>query len=337
VAEDGDVLEKERNNLPTLLHNWPLVNRFQEIVRLYSLPAYGEPDPTFAVAISFCLFFGFMFGDIGHGLALIAGTCVLERKKIMGGAIASVMKIAGTVSVLFGFLYGNVFGNEELLPPIWLTPMKDVETILPVSIAVGIVFLTIGICFKIYNSLVERRWGEALLSPEGLPGLLFYWLAVAQVLAVSGVLKNTFDSGTFYTVMLALFVVMIFGNSIAKWLFHGETVDEGGVTHAFSILHVMLNFLSNTASFVRLAAFALNHAGLSLAVFTLGDLVSNIPGGKLLNAFVLLLGHLVIVALEGFIVFVQTLRLEYYEFFGKFYRGDGREFMPVLWERREKV
>jgi V/A-type H+-transporting ATPase subunit I len=69
----------------------------------------------------------------------------------------------------------------------------------------------------------------------------------------------------------------------------------------------------------------------------LSDLVSNVPGGKLLNAFVLLLGHLVIVALEGFIVFVQTLRLEYYEFFGKFYHGDGREFTPVLWERREKV
>ncbi|MDR1379489.1 MAG: ATPase [Synergistaceae bacterium] len=335
MAEYGDILEREGNELPTLLHNFPLVRRFQEIVRLYSLPSYSELDPTFVVAVSFCLFFGFMFGDVGHGLALILGTLFLEKKKIMGRAIASVMKIAGASSVLFGFLYGSVFGSEELIHPLWLSPMTDVDQILPISIGVGIVFLTIGICFKIQNAARKEEWGEALFSPEGMAGLLFYWLAVAQAVAVTGNDPEiAFDKDIFIAIMASLFAVMIFGNGIAKYFFRGEVVDEGGVVHVFSVFHAMLSFVSNTASFVRLAAFALNHVGLSGAVFMLARMVENVPAGKLYYAVVLLLGHLVIIGLEGMIVFIQTLRLEYYEFFGKFYRGGGREFMPVLWKRR---
>jgi V/A-type H+-transporting ATPase subunit I len=334
VTERGSVLEKEGHELPTLLYNLPLVRRFQEIVLLYSLPSYSELDPTFVVAVSFCLFFGFMFGDVGHGLALILGTWFLEKKKIMGRSIASVMRIAGTFAVLFGFLYGSVFGDESLIHPLWLSPMKDVNTILPVSIGVGIVFLTIGIGFKMWNSAREDEWGEFFFSPEGLTGLLFYWLAVLQALAVTGEApEKALGMGFFAALMGFLFLLMIFGNEFAKLFCRGETVDEGGVVHVFSVFHAMLNFISNTASFVRLAAFALNHAGLCGAVLMLGDMVERAPGGKLYHAFIMVLGHLVIVALEGMIVFIQTLRLEYYEFFGKFYHGGGRAFSPVLWKK----
>jgi V/A-type H+-transporting ATPase subunit I len=334
LSEKGDDLEEKGYELPTLLHNLPLVRCFQEIVRLYSLPSYSELDPTFVVAASFCLFFGFMFGDIGHGIALILGTRFLEKKGIMGHAISSVMKIAGFSSVVFGFLYGSVFGSEELIHPIWLSPMKDVNKILPVSIGVGILFLTIGICFKIQNAARKGEWGEVLFSPEGMAGLLFYWLAVAQAVAITGDdPEMAFDGDIFIAIMVTLFAVMIFGNGIAKYFFHDDVVDEGGAVHVFSVFHAMLSFVSNTASFVRLAAFALNHAGLSGAVFMLARMVEGVPAGQLYYAIVLLLGHLVIIGLEGMIVFIQTLRLEYYEFFGKFYRGGGREFMPVLWKR----
>jgi V/A-type H+-transporting ATPase subunit I len=333
-AESGSALERAGNELPTLLRNLPLIRRFQEIVRLYSLPSYSELDPTFVVAVSFCFFFGFMFGDVGHGIALILGTRFLEKKKIMGGAIASVMRIAGLFSVLFGFLYGSVFGDESLIHPLWLSPMRDVNSILPVSIGVGIVFLSLGIAFRIYNAACKREWGEVLFSPEGVTGLLFYWLAVLQAAAAAGALPGAaLGTGVFAVIMGVLFLLMLCGNGIAGFFFHGETVDEGGVVHVFSVFHAMLNFISNTASFVRLAAFALNHAGLCGAVLMLGDMVENAPGGRLYHAFIMVIGHLVIVALEGMIVFIQTLRLEYYEFFGKFYRGGGRPFAPVLWEK----
>jgi V/A-type H+-transporting ATPase subunit I len=247
------------------------------------------------------------------------------------------MKVAGAASIGFGFLYGSVFGSEELVHPMWLSPMKDVNTLLPVSIGVGILFLTLGICFRIQNAARKGEWGEVLFSPEGFTGLLFYWFAVTQAVAVSGSPDLAFDTNVFVTIMVILLAIMIFGNGLAKYFFHGESVDEGGAIHAFSIVHAMLNFISNTASFVRLAAFALNHVGLSGAVFMLAQMVENAPGGRLYHAFVLVLGQALIVGLEGLIVFIQTLRLEYYEFFGKFYHGGGREFQPVLWTRPEKT
>lgn len=337
LAEYGDILEKQGNEIPTLLKNPPLIRRFQEIVRLYSLPSYSELDPTFVVAVSFCLFFGFMFGDVGHGLALIIGSHFLQVKRIMGSAIASVMKIAGTFSIFFGFLYGSVFGSERIIEPLWLSPMSDVNALLPVSIGIGVAFLTIAICFRVQNCIRREEWGEALFSPEGLAGLLFYWMGMMQIIALSrGAQEQAFEKDIFITIMVVLFILMIFGNGIAKYLFHGERVDEGGVVHVFSVFHAILNFISNTASFVRLAAFALNHAGLSAAVFTLGQMVDNVPGGMLFHALVVLAGQLIIIGLEGMIVFIQTLRLEYYEFFGKFYSGGGKEFTPVLWQRYPK-
>ncbi|MDR1874362.1 MAG: ATPase [Synergistaceae bacterium] len=330
MAEQGDALEEAGNELPTLLSNLPLIRRFQEIVRLYSLPSYSELDPTFVVALSFCLFFGFMFGDVGHGILLALGTWFMEKKGMMGHSIASVLRLAGGSSIFFGFLYGSVFGSEELIEPIWLSPMKDVNTLLPISIGVGIFFLTLGICFRIQNAAHRGEWGEVLFGPEGFSGLLFYWLAVAWIAAGA---EMPFGAGVFAAVMTLLFLVMIFGNGLAKYFFQGDGIDEGGVVHVFSIFHAMLNFVSNTASFVRLAAFALNHVGLSGAVFMLAQMVEDVPGGRIGHALVLLFGQLLIVGLEGLIVFIQTLRLEYYEFFGKFYRGGGREFLPVLWQK----
>ncbi|GHV34069.1 V-type ATP synthase subunit I [Synergistales bacterium] len=334
ITEKDHVLQKEGREIPTLLHNLPFIRRFQEIVRLYSLPSYGELDPTFVVALSFCFFFGFMFGDVGHGIALILGTMLLEKKGLMGSAIASVMKTSGVFAMLFGLLYGSVFGNEELIAPLWLSPMHSVDSILPVSIGVGVAFLSLGICFKIENSARRGEWGEAFFSPEGLIGLVFYWLAVGQTAVLMGSDPADALNQQFFTVVMAtLFAIMIFGNGVSKLLFHGEKVDDGGVVHVFSVFHAMLNFLSNTASFVRLAAFALNHAGLCGAVFMLSEMVENVPGGKIYHAIVMVIGQLIVIGLEGMIVFIQTLRLEYYEFFGKFYRGGGREFAPVLWKR----
>ncbi len=193
------------------------------------------------------------------------------------------MKIAGIVSVLAGFLYGSVFGSEELIHPIWLSPMQSVSTMLPVAIGVGIIFLSIGICFRLYNSARKGEWGEVLFGPEGLTGLLFYWLALAQGFSVAQ--GERFFNGAVFAVMMAvLFTLMIFGNGLSKLLFRGEVIDEGGVTHVFSILHAMMSFVSNTASFVRLAAFALNHAGLSMAIFTLGRVIENLPGGEIFPA-----------------------------------------------------
>ena len=94
-----------------------------------------------------------------------------------------------------------------------------------------------------------------------------------------------------------------------------------------------MNYFTNTASFVRLAAFALNHVALSFAVMLISNMMGNVAGGAALKIVILILGNVFIVGLEGLIVFIQVLRLEYYEFFGKFYRGGGNVFKPVTWKK----
>ena len=125
-----------------------------------------------------------------------------------------------------------------------------------------------------------------------------------------------------------MLVLMVFRDVLARYLLHEKGEGESPVLNMFEIVHSLLSFLSNTASFVRLAAFALNHVGLSLAVIMLSNMVHTLPGGIVMKGIVLVLGNLIIL-----IVFIQTLRLEYYEFFGKFYKGGGSAFKPVGWKR----
>ncbi|MDR1741609.1 MAG: hypothetical protein LBR38_07170 [Synergistaceae bacterium] len=334
IVEPATELRNEGQPVPTLLSNLPIIRRFQELVKLYSLPSYGETDPTFILAISFCLFFGFMFGDVGHGIALILGVMLLERKKIMGGEIAAVAKIAGGCSVLFGFLYGSVFGNEKLIHPIWLNPMESVNATLIAAMFIGVVIISIGMCLYVYNRIKDGDLGEALLGPEGVAGMAFFWIALCWAVgAVGNIQALKFHTAIYGTLLGLIFLVMLFGNPIAAMLFEGHAakVDDGGAVHVISVLHALLSFISNTASFVRLAAFAMNHAGLCFAVATLAEMVRHVPGGNIFGAVLIIVGHLVIVGLEGLIVFIQTLRLEYYEFFAKFYRGGGRAFAPERW------
>jgi V/A-type H+-transporting ATPase subunit I len=170
-----------------------------------------------------------------------------------------------------------------------------------------------------------------LFDGQGLAGVLFYWTAgLAIYLNLTG--RNLPVPGwTFAVLLILILAAMLLKGFLAKRFLNAPSSGESGVVQVFEVLHVLFSFMSNTASFIRLAAFTVNHVGLSLAVFMLADLVYALPGGPLFRFAVVVVGTLIIVGLEGLIVFIQTLRLEYYEFFSKFYRGGGDPFRPVRW------
>ncbi|MCL2146462.1 MAG: ATPase [Synergistaceae bacterium] len=336
-APDVIFITEESENItkyvqaPTLLRNNYFVRIFHEIVKLYSIPAYGETDPSPMVAFSFCLFFGLMFGDVGHGGMLLYSAHWLEKRGILSKSFGSVIKVAGLISMFFGVLYGSIFGDEGIIRPLWLSPMHDTNNLIITSIVIGVVFLSLGIFLCIKALYSKREWGELLFSSEGLAGLLFYWTALFSLIYGISSFSLPIIKWFFTFSLFTLFFIMVFGNYLTAKIFHNQ--PEGSeIVHLFSISHAMLSFVSNTASFVRLAAFAMNHAGLSLAVYMLADMVKSVPLGGLSSAIIVFVGNLLIVSLEGLIVFIQTLRLEYYEFFSKFYHGGGREFSPVTWK-----
>lgn len=324
-------------SIPTLLRNMPFVRAFQDIVALYSLPGYGESDPSLIVAVSFCLMFGFMFGDVGHGLLLALGAHLLVRKGFMQRSMGLVVQTAGVFSILFGFLYGSVFGMEDLLSPLWFSPMKDMDLLLKISIGAGASFITLGMVLNIIGRWRERDYGRMLFDGQGLAGILFYWAAALALFAGFTGRSLPFPGWVLAAVLLLLLTAMILRSSLSRLFPRRAAEAESRVVQIFEVFHTLLSFLGNTASFVRLAAFSLNHIGLSLAVFMLGDLVREMPGGIVFRILVLAGGNVLIVALEGLIVFIQTLRLEYYEFFSKFYRGGGNPFRPVRWKDKRSV
>jgi len=337
LVEESKSLPYQGVRVPTFLRNLPLVRAFQDVVAMYSLPAYGEIDPSFFVAVSFCLFFGFMFGDVGHGLILLLAAQLMQKRRMIRRSLAIVLKSAAATSVFFGFLYGSLFGVEGILPALWLSPMENMGNLLAISVGIGVVMVTLGMVLNIISAFRRRDFGGMLFDGRGLAGLVFYLTCAAAIYASFSGKDLPIPRWILWALIALMLAVMLLRDVLARYLLKERLAPGKGVLNAFEVFHNLLSFLSNTISFLRLAAFALNHVGLSLAVLMLSHMVHALPGGPFFGVLVLVAGNAVIIALEGLIVFIQTLRLEYYEFFGKFYKGGGSAFRPVQWRKDLKA
>ncbi len=332
AVEDTREISSLGVSIPVMLRNNALFRAFQDIVAIYSLPSYGEMDPSPFVALTFVIFFGFMFGDIGHGLIVFLGSLLLVKRGILRRSLGRVMCMGALSSVVFGFLYGSIFGMEDVLPALWLSPMHDINRLIGMSICVGVSIISFGIALNIVKQYKARDFGRLLFDGQGMAGLLLYWtLCVLAMIYITGLEVPGRIVNFLLCEALVMLLLMAFRIALAKHLLRQKDEGESSVMNVFEIVHGLLSFLSNTTSFVRLAAFALNHVGLSFAVIMLSDMVRALPGGIVMKAVVFVIGNIVISGLEGLIVFIQTLRLEYYEFFSKFYRGGGSAFKPVRW------
>ena len=320
--------------VPSLLQNNSFFRAFQDIVSMYSLPSYGEIDPSPIVAISFILFFGFMFGDIGHGLMIFLGSMFMVKRGMMKRSFGQVMKSAAVSSMVFGVLYGSIFGMEDIIPALWLSPMHDTNKLLIIAICLGVFMISLGLILNMIKQYRARDFGRLLFDGQGMAGLMLYWtMAALAAIYMTGTKIPEIAADIMWGGIGVMMLLMIFRDILARYLLHQKDEKESVVLNLFEIMHNLMSFVSNTASFVRLAAFALNHVGLSMAVIMLSEMVHSLPGGIVMKGIILVVGNVVIVCLEGLIVFIQTLRLEYYEFFGKFYKGGGSEFKPVGWKK----
>ena len=334
MVEDTKDITYSGIRVPTMLKNNPMFRAFQDIVAMYSLPSYGEIDPSPIVAISFVLFFGFMFGDIGHGLMIFLGAMFLVKNGMMKKSFGQVIKSAAVSSMVFGALYGSIFGVEDIIPALWLSPMHDTNRLLIIAICLGVFMISLGLILNMIQQYRNRDFGRLLFDGQGMAGLFLYWtMAALAAIYMTGTEISDFAANMMWAGIGLMMFLMVFRDILARYLLRQKGESESVVLNVFEIMHNLMSFVSNTASFVRLAAFALNHVGLSMAVIMLSEMVHSLPGGIVMKGLILVLGNIVIVCLEGLIVFIQTLRLEYYEFFGKFYKGGGSAFKPVGWNK----
>ena len=321
----------KKSRPPTELRNIPIFKPFESLVKTYGLPSYQELDPTAFIAVTYILFFGMMFGDIGHGAVLVIIGWFLYKKR--GLPIGGVIMSAAVSSIIFGWLYGSVFGYEHLIPEslIWMHPMQkeNIPVIMGISLVLGIVVISIAMILNIINGIKSKNVARILFDKNGIAGVVFYWSVISFVL-YSIYKGKVVISGIVIVACLVLPLLCIAMKEPLERLLHKEKKllpdDKGGffAEAFFEVVETLLGFMGNTMSFIRVSAFALNHAGLSMAVLILAELVKGVGSG-----IVILLGNILVIGLEGLIVGIQVLRLEYYELFNRFFSGEGRPFTPL--------
>lgn len=307
---------------PTKLKNNRLIRPFESIVNMYGIPNYTEMDPTWFVALTAFIMFGFMFGDIGHGLVVtIVGIILAKRKSSLG----PVLTAGGISSIIFGFLYGSIFGKEDIIKGILPSPMDNITNMLIAGIATGAVLIIIAMIFNIKNGIKNKDTGKIFFDKNGLAGLIFY--TTILVLIVGFLLKGKMIISLAISTILILIplILILFKEKLENLIKKDKNnVKVPVVEKIFELIEMLLSMASNTISFVRLAAFAINHVGLCMAVYILADMFSG--AGSIAVAII---GNIIVIALEGLIVAIQVLRLEYYELFSRFYTGDGKEYIPI--------
>ena len=288
---------------PTHLRHSKWVQPFEFFTRLLGTPARDEVDPTPLLAFIVPLLFGYMFPDVGHGLILI----------IVGLAFAGrwpsirFLVPCGLSAVVFGFLFGDIFGFHNLIPALWLSPLDEPLKVLLVPLIGGVVLLLLGMAL----ASLEAYWS----------GRLRIWLAVdAAVLVLYAAAVST----VFWTDAAVLIVAAVIWYFIGTLYVHPANPIAALGLGFVKLLESVAQLALNTLSFARVGAFALAHAGLSSAVIGMTEQIDT----PVLKFVVLLAGNVFVVVLEGLVVFVQTTRLVLFEFFIRFLRAEGRVFRP---------
>lgn len=310
---------------PTKLRNLKIFKPFEMYIKMYGTPAYNEIDPTFFVAITYSLLFGMMFGDVGQGICLILGGALIYKLKKSN--LAAIIASAGIFSTIFGFLYGSIFGYENVIPHLWLNPMENVMTVLLTAVAFGVFLIIIAMILNIINGIKSKDIERVLFDTNGISGLVFYGAAISCIalVATGKALPATIILVIFFVIPLLL---IFFKEPLTHIIEKKSKILPDSkimffVESLFELIEILLSYVTNTISFLRVGAFAMSHVAMMGVVMLLGKAESADP-----NILVIILGNIFVAGMEGLIVGIQVLRLEYYEMFSRFYKGTGKEFKP---------
>ena len=347
-----------KEQVPVKLSHGKFVKSFERIIFSYGAPVYGTIDPTPFVAIFFTILFGIMFGDLGQGLVILLAGILMACKVIKVGGwnkFAPIFMAIGITSSFMGLLTGEVFSNETWLKPFsyWVTglfgtPHAPILTLMPssdpssikamfgvfgVAVAIGFVINTIGLILNMINNFIRKNYAEAIFGKNGLAGAVFFWYVIVLILRIV-LTHHAIAAYDWVIIGLSLFFAA-FAEPFENLVEGKRPLLENGfgtyvISSIVEVIEVISGYLSNTVSFVRVGAFALSHAVLGYVILILTEMCGG--QGSIAGIVVMIAGNAVIIVLEGMIVAIQVIRLQYYEFFSKFFHETGSEFKPFKFE-----
>ena len=344
---------RECDEVPVRLDNPRVLAPFQMLVSNFGVPRYGTIDPTPFVMPLYLAMFGLMFADVGQGLVLVAlgvlGVTLLRTSGARKGSyqLSWLIVWCGLSSVLFGLLFGSFFGLG-LFKPLWFdyhgiiaghhaegSGVSNVFDILAITVYFGISAIALGLLFNWVNIIRQRKWMEWLFDKGGVLGAWMYGGGVytARYLVRHDYRELPSSGGLF--LLVGLPAILLFLKEPYHYLQHAKAEPNSKANPLLAILDALMHwvvelleifsgYLSNTLSFMRVAGLGIAHVCLMISTFALAEMASGI--GSIL---ILILGNVLVIALEGLSAGIQALRLSYYEFFTKFFHGTGKLYTPI--------
>jgi V/A-type H+/Na+-transporting ATPase subunit I len=356
-SKDG---EKTPPNVPVQMSNPKFLKPFQVLVENYAIPEYGSINPTPFVFVSFLLMFGLMFGDAGHGfvLLLVGILGIFVRRRAEASTILfRLITWCGSASIVSGVLFGSYFGMKWL-PPLWFDyhgiiaghsigsgPVHSVYDILTITIYFGIAVIGTGLILNWINCIRKKKWTVLFLDKGGLLG---GWIYAAGVYIAFYFVRHDYKGlppGGFILPLVAVPVLLLLLKPPIEY-FSGNKHHDGKRFSAMTlmdffmewiveVLEIFSGYLANTLSFMRVAGLGIAHVSLMMAFFKIAEMIT--PGGGLSfgAVIVLIFGNVLVIVLEGLSAGIQSLRLNYYEFFSKYFSGSGRAYNPISLTKKE--
>ncbi|MBN1464751.1 hypothetical protein JXA02_03245 [candidate division KSB1 bacterium] len=345
---------------PVKLDNPPFLAPFEMLVENFAIPAYASIDPTPFVALSYLMMFGMMFSDAGHGLVLIlAGLIGNRRTKAKSGInkLYQLITYCGFSAIIFGVLFGSYFGFA-LFKPLWFNYhgivaghssgnlyITDIYGILKITIYFGVFIIAMGMLLNWINAVRKKRWLRLVFDKTGVLGGWIYGAGVYAAFYFVSTDYKTLPDRRFLILMIALPALLLFFKPIVPLIFP----DREGKKHAFTfstvidffmewiveMLEIFSGFLANTLSFMRVAGLGIAHVSLMIAFYQMAMMASSDGRLGLFSYVILLLGNILVVLLEGLSAGIQSLRLNYYEFFSKFFQETGYRYKPISYSSKD--
>lgn len=328
----------KRLDPPTKLKNGWFARPFIMFVEMYGIPEYDGFDPVPIVAVIYSLLFGMMFGDVGQGIVVMIVGVLLSKYKQM--QLGDIMVRIGIFSTLFGFIFGSVFGNETMLNPLYhallgleekpinVMSSEFIMPLLLIAVGIGVVLNLFSMVLNMVLQHRRRDMGEFWFSQNGVAGFVFY-----GAVALGAVLTALFGIpvfNVFYVlVLIVLPLLLIFlKEPLTRKLHHGKLFPDGFgaffVEGFFELFEICLSYITNTISYLRVGGFVLSHAGMMMAV----TMIMEMSGG-IFAVLIGVFGNILVMCLEGLVVGIQVLRLQFYEMFSRYFNGNGIAFTAL--------
>lgn len=319
---------------PTKLKNNWFTKPFGMFVEMYGVPGYKDMDPTSIVAITYSLLFGIMFADVGQGLVLAILSFILYKKTKM--SLAGVGVRIGLSSAFFGLFFDSVFGEHGMIAPIYermginFLPFHAMDsnftmTLLIGTVGLGSIIILSAMILNIRTAIKRKHYAQALFTPNGVAGFVLYSFVLAAVVFMT-MTEFSLLQPMFTIPFVVLPLILILFKEPLERLMEGHKLFPDGfggfITEAiFETFETVLSYITNTMSFLRVGGFVLSHAGMMMVVFSLMNMF-----GPVGSTITFILGNLFVMGLEGLIVGIQVLRLEFYEMFSRYFEGNGIPF-----------